>query len=49
MTRHMKRSGRPPSNQPQPERSGQRQQQQERGFEQPGHQGLPHQERTGQR
>ena len=30
------------------ERSGQQQQQQERGFEQPGHQGLPQQERQQQ-
>ena len=28
------------------ERSGQKQQQQERGREQPGHQGLPHQEES---
>jgi hypothetical protein len=32
----------------QDERSGQAQQQQERGFEQPGHQGLPQKERQQQ-
>ena len=44
MTHGDERSGQKEPDPQQLERSGQKQQQQERGLEQPGHQGLPHQE-----